>query len=176
MNYIQGTIGLPLILSIEKYRNIKWYVDAYFVVYNDMSHTGGFMTIETGVAWVQYNKQKFNTKISAEAILVGMDDVLVQVVCTKYFLKYKVYEIHDNVIYQDTQRDVKLEKNGRRSSSRLTRYINIRYYEKQSEGIRGILFHLGNYRRLFHKGTTEISMPSLFSYHYWYPWIWHPLL
>ena len=28
MKYIQGTIGLPLILSIDKSVNIKWYVDA----------------------------------------------------------------------------------------------------------------------------------------------------
>ena len=28
MKYIQGTIGLPLILSIDKSGNIKWYVDA----------------------------------------------------------------------------------------------------------------------------------------------------
>ena len=27
MKYIQGNIGLPLILSMEKYGNIKWYVD-----------------------------------------------------------------------------------------------------------------------------------------------------
>ena len=30
MKYIQGTIGLPLILSIDKSGNIKWYIDAAF--------------------------------------------------------------------------------------------------------------------------------------------------
>ena len=28
MKYIQGTIGLPLIFSVDKSGNIKWYVDA----------------------------------------------------------------------------------------------------------------------------------------------------
>ena len=28
MNYIQCTIGLTLILSIDKSDNIKWYIDA----------------------------------------------------------------------------------------------------------------------------------------------------
>ena len=52
--YIQGTIGLPLILSIKNSGNIKWYVDAAFAVYKDMrSHTGGFMTMGTGGAYVQ---------------------------------------------------------------------------------------------------------------------------
>ena len=49
MNYIQVNIGLPLILSISKPGNIKWYVDAEFEVHKDMrSHTVGFMTMVTG--------------------------------------------------------------------------------------------------------------------------------
>ena len=36
--------------------------------------------------------------------------------------------IHNNVIYQDNQSAIRLEKNGRRSSSKRTRHINIRYY------------------------------------------------
>ena len=81
MNYIQGTIGLPLILSIDKSGNIKWYVDASFVVHKDMrSHTGGFMTMVKGGAYVQYIKNKLNTKSSTEADIVGVDDVLTQVI------------------------------------------------------------------------------------------------
>ena len=46
MKYIQGTIGLPLIFSIDKLVNIKWYVDASFAVHKDMSsQSGGFMTM-----------------------------------------------------------------------------------------------------------------------------------
>ena len=48
MKYIQGTIVLPLILTIDKSGNIKWYVDASFAVHKDTrSHTGGFMTMGT---------------------------------------------------------------------------------------------------------------------------------
>ena len=81
MKYIKRTIGLPLILSIEKLGNIKWYIDAVFVVQmNMMSQTGGFMTIVIGGAYVQYIKQNLNTKSSTEAKLVGVDDVLTQVI------------------------------------------------------------------------------------------------
>ena len=53
MNYIQGTIGLPLILFIKKSGNIKWYVDAEFAVNKDMRrHTGVFMTMRTEGAYV----------------------------------------------------------------------------------------------------------------------------
>ena len=63
MKYIQGTIGLPLILSINKSENIKWYIDAAFAVYKDMrSYTGGFMTMGTGGSYVKFINKKLNTK------------------------------------------------------------------------------------------------------------------
>ena len=102
MKYIQGNIGLPLILSIDQSGNIKWYVDVSFAVHRDMrSHTGGFMTMGTGGAYVQSRKRKLNTKSSTEAELVGVDDVLTQVIWTRYFLKEQGYMIQDNVLYQD---------------------------------------------------------------------------
>ena len=65
MNYIQVNIGLPLIFSINKSGNIKWYVDAEFSVHKYMrSHNGGFMTMGTGGVYVQSSKQKLNTNSS----------------------------------------------------------------------------------------------------------------
>ena len=129
MKYIQGTIVIPLILSIKKSGNIKWYIYAEFAVHKDMrSHTGGFMTTGTGGAYVQSSKQNLNTKSSTEAEIFGVDDVLTQVIWTQYFLKEQGHMIHDNVIYQDNHREIKLEKNGKQSSIKRTRHINIRYY------------------------------------------------
>ena len=58
IKYIQGTIGLPLILTVDKYGNIKWYIDAAFAVHKDMrSHTGGFMNMLTDRAYFQSRKK-----------------------------------------------------------------------------------------------------------------------
>ena len=38
------------------------------------------------------------------------------------------YTVGDNVVFQDNQSAILLEKNGRRSSSKKTRHIEIRYY------------------------------------------------
>ena len=92
------------------------------------SRTGGFMTMGTGGAYVQSSKHNLNNKSSTEAELVGVYDVLTHVIWTQYFLKEQRYMIHDNIIYQDNQNAIRLEKNGRRSSSKRTRHINIRYY------------------------------------------------
>ena len=129
MKYIQGTINLSLILSIYKSGNIKWYFDASFAVHKDMmNHAGVFMTMVTGGAYAQSSKPNMKTKSSTEAKLVGVDDVLTQVIWTRLFLKEQRYMIHDNVIYQDNPSALRLEKSGRRSIVNSTRHINIRYY------------------------------------------------
>ena len=59
MKYIQGTIGLPLIFSINKSGNIKWYIHVVFAVHKDMmSHTGGFMTMGKAGAYVQSSTKR----------------------------------------------------------------------------------------------------------------------
>ena len=46
------------------------------------NHTGGFITMVTEGAYVQSTKQNLNIKISTEADIVGVDDVLTQVIWT----------------------------------------------------------------------------------------------
>ena len=77
---------------------------------------------------MQSRKQKLNTNSSTEAELVGVDDVLTQVIWARYFLKKQGHMIQDNVIYQDNQSVIRLEKNGKQSISNSKRHINIRYY------------------------------------------------
>ena len=86
------------------------------------------MTMVTGGTYVQPSKQNLNTKSSTEAELVVVDYVLNQVIWTRYFLKEQGYMIHDNVIYQDNQSAIRLDNNGKQSSSKRTSHINIRYY------------------------------------------------
>ena len=46
------------------------------------NHTGGFINMVTEGAYVQSTKQNLNIKISTEADIVGVDDVLTQVIWT----------------------------------------------------------------------------------------------
>ena len=72
------------------------------------SHTSGFMTIVTWEAYVQSIKQKLNTMSSSEVELVGVDNVLNQVIWTRYFLKEQGHLNNNNIIYQDNQSAIKL--------------------------------------------------------------------
>jgi hypothetical protein len=108
---------------------VKWWIDASFAVHPDMrSHTGNTMSLGKGSVYSTSKKQRINTKSSTEAELVGVDDSMPLVIWTRNFLMAQGFEIHDNVVFQDNQSAMLLEKNGRASSGRRTRHINIRYF------------------------------------------------
>jgi hypothetical protein len=129
MRFLRGTKHDKLTLECDENLDIKWYIDASFAVHPDMrSHTGASMTLGKGSVYSTSRKQRLNTKSSTEAELVGVDDAMPMVIWTRNFMEAQGYEVHDNVVFQDNQSAILLEKNGRRSSGRRTRHINIRYF------------------------------------------------
>jgi hypothetical protein len=129
MKYLRATIDLPLTMEADDLHVVKWWVDASFGVHPDMkSHTGATMSLGKGAIYSRSTRQKLNTKSSTEAELVGVDDVMPQVMWTRYFLEAQGYEVIDSKIYQDNQSTMLLANNGRASSSKRTRHIALRYY------------------------------------------------
>ena len=47
---------------------------------------------------------------------------------TRYFLEAQGYGVQENIVYQDNLSAILLEKNGKASSSKRTKHINVRYY------------------------------------------------
>ena len=77
---------------------------------------------------VSSTKLKLNTRSSTETELVGTDDFMPEIYWTRYFLKAQGYRISDNVLFKDNKSSILLEKNGKYSSSKSTKHINIRYF------------------------------------------------
>jgi hypothetical protein len=128
IKYLRATIDLVLRLSAENLNIIKWWVDVSYGVHPDMkSHTGGVMSLGTGAAYAVSKKQKLNTKSTTESELVGIDDVLPQALWTKYFMEGQGYGT-STIVNQDNQSTIRLADNGKASSGRGTRHINIRYF------------------------------------------------
>ena len=73
-------------------------------------------------------KQKLNTTSSTEAELVGTYDGMLEFLWGKYFLEAQGYGAVTTVVYQDNQSTILLAKNGRKSSTKRTKHINVRYY------------------------------------------------
>ncbi len=118
-------------MSADNLHCIKWYVDASFAVHPDYkSHTGATMSYGDGDGAVQSisRKQKLNTRSSTESELVGVDDVSVMILWTKLFLEEQGYDINSNILYQDNKSAILLETNGKKSSGKRTRALNIRYF------------------------------------------------
>jgi hypothetical protein len=129
MEYLRVERLRPLILSADGSGVLMWYVDASFAVHPNMrSHTGGGLTMGRGFPIVTSTKQRLNTRSSTESELVGVDDMMPIVVWSRYFLMAQGYGVTQNLLLQDNRSSMLLEKNGRASSGKRTRHINIRYY------------------------------------------------
>ena len=129
LKYVNGSRDDVLTLSADDLHVLKWYVDASFAVHPDFkSHTGACFTYGGGSPITMSKKQKLNTKSSTESELVGVDDAATMILWTKLFLEAQGYKINKNVVYQDNKSAILLEKNGKRSSSKRTRHLNIRYF------------------------------------------------
>ena len=126
MKYLSVTRYLVLTLEYDGTRSVKWCVDAAFAVHHDMkSHMGGIMTMGQGALYSASNKQKLNTKSSTEAELVGVDYLMPQILWIRYFLEAQGMKVSDNIVYQDNQSAMKLEKIEEHQVVSERRHINI---------------------------------------------------
>jgi hypothetical protein len=123
IRYLRETRTMCLTLEADDLLIIKWWIDASFAVHRDMrSHTGGTLSLGKGSIYSTSTRQKLTTKSSTEAELVAVDDVMPMVLWTRQFLEGQGYKIKDNIVYQDNQSAMLLEKNGQRSSTKCTRH------------------------------------------------------
>lgn len=129
MRYIRGTKDLPLVLSANGTGILKWWIDAsYAVHWNMRGHTGGGLSMGRGFPITHSGKQKLNTRSSTECEVVGVDDLMPAILWTRMFLEAQGYGVKENIIYQDNQAAMLLEKNGKASSGKRTKHIAIRYF------------------------------------------------
>ncbi len=129
MEYLRVDRLRPLILSANGSGVLMWYVDASFAVHPNMrSHTCGGLTMGRGFPIVSSTKQKLNAQSSNESELVGVDDMMSIVVWSRYFLLAQGYGLTQNLLLQDNKSSILLERNGKASSGKRTRHINIRYF------------------------------------------------
>ena len=129
LRYLCATQKLPLILCCDPAGAIQLWIDASFAVHPDMqSHTGATMSLGKGAVYSFSTKQRINTRSSTEAELVGVNDAMSLVLWTRHFLEAQGFSVKDNVIFQDNESTMLLARNGRLSSTKNTRHIDIRYY------------------------------------------------
>jgi len=92
------------------------------------SHSGIFMTLGKGTTYVASSKQKLNTKSSMEAELVAIDDSMAQVLWTRHFLAAQGECVPTMTIYQDNESTILLAENGKASSGKQTKHLDVKYF------------------------------------------------
>lgn len=129
VGYLKNTRDLPLTLSSDNTSIVKWWVDGSYATHPDMrGHTGAGLSLGRGFPIVTSTKHKLNTRSSTEAELVSVDDCMPIILWSRYFLLEQGYTVDENILFQDNRSAMLLEKNGRASSSKRTKHINVRYY------------------------------------------------
>ena len=102
MKYLDSSVDMPLVLSVDDSGQIWWWIDASFTVHNDMkSHTGATMSMGKGAMYSTSGKQKHVMQSSTKAEIVAVHDVMPQLIWTGYFLDAQGFTIKDTTLYQD---------------------------------------------------------------------------
>ena len=125
---MEQTVNDVLTLLTKSLNVVKWWVDGSYAVYKDArSQTGATLSMGGGAIYSSSQKQKINTRSSTETELVAADDMLPQVLWTKYFLEEQGV-IANHVLYQDNTSAQRLETNGKMSSGKRTKHMDVRYF------------------------------------------------
>ena len=129
MEYFRADKDQPLVLGSKNEELLMWYVDTSFAAHPNMrSHTGGGLTMGRGFPISVLTKQKLTVKSLTEGELVGVDDMMLIILWARQFLLAQGYGIVENLLLQDNKSLILLEQNGKSSSGKRTRHINIRYF------------------------------------------------
>ena len=129
IRYLRCTLHMCLVLGKDDSDVVRWWIDASYAVHPDMrGHTGATMSLGNGSVFSGSWKQKLVTRSSTESEVVGVFDVLPQVLWTKKFLEDQGVEVKETILYQDNMSSMLLEKNGRQSSTKRTKHMDIRYF------------------------------------------------
>ena len=139
LGYLKETIDYDLKITCENLENLTWYIDGSYAVHEDMKgHTGVILSIGGNVVLSRSNKHKMNARSSTEAELIAVDDTLPTIQWARLFMKDQGFEFK-TIRKEDNKSSMLLMKNGRLSSGKRTKHLDIRYFYVQKLIQRGIV-------------------------------------
>ncbi len=107
--------------------SLNTWIDASYAVHPDMkSQTGGCMSLGTGILHAKSGKQKLNTRSTTESEIVGVSDYFPYTIWEVNFMEAQGYKLKKNLVHQDNESAIRIEKNGRNSCTGNSRHVDIR--------------------------------------------------
>ena len=102
MKYLQSNIDIMLRLQANKPLKAKWWIDASYAVHSNMkSHTGGVLMVGKEAEYSTLTRQKLMTRSSTKAKLVGVHNVLPQIIWSRNFMEMQGFDMGPSIVYQD---------------------------------------------------------------------------
>ena len=106
--YLDATIDLNLTLICDNSGVVTWWVDASYAVHPNMKgHTRATMSMGTGSPYSASLKQKLVSRSSTESELIGVHDILPQILWTSHFLNAQGYGVKRTVLKQDNKSSIR---------------------------------------------------------------------
>lgn len=128
MKFMKNTADDLLTLSADNIQIVKWWVDGSYACHDNCKiQTGGTMSMEQGSPYNTSTTQKINTKSSIETKVVTTDDCMPQMMWAKYLLEHQGYSCKHQ-LQQDNTSAIKLEINGKASSGKKTKHMEVIYF------------------------------------------------
>ena len=129
LSFLKHTIKDKRIIGATSLKDLYTWVDASYAVHPNMrGHTGGTMSYGKGVIHAKASKQKLNVKSSTECEIVGTSEYCPFNIWQLMFMEAQGYPLQNNILMQDNQSAIRIEKNGRNSCTGNSRHVNIRYF------------------------------------------------
>ncbi len=99
--------------------------------------SGAILMIGDNTVLTWSNKQKVNTRSSTEAELIAVDKALPTIQWARSLMKDQGYDL-STVIKEDNKSSILLMKNGRLSSGKCTKHLDIMYFYVRFIGKRNL--------------------------------------
>ena len=126
---VQKNINDVRVVGATSLADILTWIDAAYAVHTDMkNHTDGIMSMGIRALHSKASTQKLNTKNSTEVEIVGVNELLPYNIWIMNFMNAQGYTIKNNIIYQDNQSGIRMEKNRRNSCTGNSRDIDVVYF------------------------------------------------
>ena len=129
MQYLCGNKGMILTLRASDDGAVRWWIDASYAVHENMKgHTGATLSLGKGAIYSGSWKQRLVSRSSTESKVIGVYDILPQLLWTKQFFEEQGRLDTTTVVYQDNTSSILLERNGRGSSTKRTKHMHIQFF------------------------------------------------
>ncbi len=128
LGYLSDTMKYYFTLFCSEIKNLTWYIDGSYASHSGMrGHSGAVLVAGNCSVLFRSNKQKVNTRSSTETELIAVDDALPTIQWTRHFMMEQGYNL-ETEIKEDNQSTMILMKNGRLSSGKCTKHLDIRFF------------------------------------------------